>query len=258
MVRWLVLASALVAVIAAGCGGVAKISAPNSRDVALLSSVVGGMKADFASVRIGAPGPDWGPAHGRKFLYLTPARMKSPELVAADWYATLIAGAYEARCRERRADCLWGVDFVNPGGSEGQLLTWSLRRYARANVHTVARTLRSRFANAGLHISAIAFERPYGLAPVVTVTSDHPERAVTAYDGSDGPLLARLPIDGFLVRMVDGRGRLFMIAADESRGYGGSGWMRPGLKLPGVRECCGAGPTPAWRGPLGPIGLPSP
>jgi hypothetical protein len=213
----------------AGCGGAAKVQAPSGPDHALLSSIVSGMKTDLVSVRIGTPKAEWGrPASRRlKFLYVTPRTTRSPQSVAEDWYTTLIAGAYEAQCGRRSADCLLGY---STQGIEGSRMHATRIGPPRVNGRTLARQIRSRFEQSGLHVTSVTFERPYGLAPVVTVISDQPQRAVTAFYRAS-PFL-RLPVEGFLVRMVDRRGRLFLIDGGSFRTKEGSGWTRPDLRVP--------------------------
>lgn len=218
------------AVLLAGCGGTTKVEAPNGPDHALLSSILGGMKTDLVSVRIGKARPEWGQTAGHlQFLYVTPAAAKSPHSIADDWYANLIAGAYEAQCGRRSADCLVGYSMQGSGGSR---IEAARTRPPRVSSRTLAHEIRSHFAKVGLRVSSLSFERPYGLAPVVTVSSSRPQRAVTAFYGSS--LFLHLPIDGFLVRMVDGRGRVFLIDGGSFRTKEGSGWTRPGLRVPNV------------------------
>lgn len=220
----------------AGCGGGAtKLQAPSGPDHSLLSSIVGGMKTDLVSVRIGEPKAEWGASRHLKFLYVEPTTSSSPNSIAEDWYTTLIAGAYQAQCKRRNANCLLGFSTGGIGGSRmeatgiGPLLTSS---------RVLAREVRSRFAKLGLHVASISFQRPYGLAPVVTVTSDRPQHAVRVFYRSS--LFLHLPIEGFLVRMVDGDGRLFLIDGSSSRTKEGEGWTQPGLRVPNQMEVAGA------------------
>src|SRR5438045_4383121 len=102
------------------------------------------------------------------------------------------------------ADCLVGYEIE---GISGSRMHDAGTPPPRVSTRTLAREIRSRFAKARLHVTSISFERPYGLAPVVTVQSPRPQRAVTAYYKSS-PFI-RLPIDGLLVKMVDDSGRVF-------------------------------------------------
>lgn len=247
MARSVAIALVLPAVLA-GCGGVAKVQAPNSRDRALLSSILHGMKTDLVSVRIGDPAKMWGARPGRKFLYVTPATAKTPDGVAGDWYGTLIAGAYQARC-DGRADCLVGFDVEGWGG--GRLGT-SRNRPPHASTRSVAREIRRRFASRGFHVTSISFQRPWGLAAVVTVTARHPQRAVTAYRAVR---LDHLPIEGIFVRMLDAHGAVFLVAAGSDRTHTGEGWVRPGLKVPGMdMGVTGTNGPTGTNSPLGPPG----
>jgi hypothetical protein len=218
----------------AGCASATKVEAPRGPDHALLSSILGGMKTDLVSVRIGEPAQEWGgPTAGHlKFLYVKPAKTEPPgRSVTDDWYTTLIAGAYQAQCGSRRADCLLGF---TTEGSEGSRLEATRARLPAVSRPTLAREIRSRFRKDGLRVTSLSFERPYGLAPVVTVTSSRPQRATTAFYRSS-PFL-HLPIEGFLVRMVDGRGRTFLVDGGSFRTKQGSGWTRPDLRVPNEKQ----------------------
>jgi hypothetical protein len=83
----------------AGCGGARKVEAPHGPDRALLSSIVGGMKTDLVSVRVGAPPKGWGPVpRNLNWLDATPATTgRFPQGWLDYWYAALIAGAYNAQ-----------------------------------------------------------------------------------------------------------------------------------------------------------------
>jgi hypothetical protein len=225
----------LVAAVAlSGCAGATKVEAPKGPDRALLSSVLGGMKTDLVSVRIGEPAKEWGGPTARhlQFLYVTPASTKPQrESVTDDWYTTLIAAAYQAQCSRRSANCLLGFQTE---GIEGSRMKATRARPPKVSSRTLAREIRSRFANLGLRVTSLSFERPYGLAPVVTVTSSRPQRATTAFYRSS-PFL-HLPIEGFLVRMVDGHGSTFLIDGASLRTKEGSGWTRPDLRVPNRME----------------------
>ncbi len=216
------------AIVAAGCASGTKVGAPSARDHALLESVLAGMKTDLVSVQIADPTKEWGgPTPARKFLYVTPAASSTTGRIADGWYTTLIAGAYEAQCGRRSADCLLGYSTAGLGGSR---MHGTRARLPQRSRRTLAREIRSRFAELGLHVSSIWFQRPYGLAPVVTVSARRPQRAVKAFYTSNP--FVRLPIEGFLVRMTDAHGRLFLIDGASSRTNEGAGWLRPGLRAP--------------------------
>jgi hypothetical protein len=221
------------AVALAGCASATKVAAPKGPDHALLSSVLGGMKTNLVSVRIGEPTKEWGGPSGHlQFLYVKPANTKPPRSsITEDWYTTLIAGAYQAQCGRRSANCLVGFQ---TDGIEGSRLQATRAPLPHVSSRALGREIRARFAKQGLRVTSISFERPYGLAPVVTVTSSRPQRATTAFYRSS-PFLD-LPIEGFLVRMVDGSGRTFLIDASSLRTKEGSGWTRPGLKVPREME----------------------
>lgn len=217
-----VVALAVVLVLPGSAAGASK-----ARDRALLASVLRGMRTDLSSVRIGKAPSVWGARHGQRFLTVIPGTTTDPGRVADDWYAMLIAGAYQAQCGKWTAHCLVAWEVKGIGGSRAQA---TRKPPAKVNAYKLAQTIRARFARQGLHVSSVSYERPYGLAPIVTVTSRHPQRAVTAFYTS-APL-SRLPIEGFLVRMVDRRDRVFLADGGSLRIVQGTGWTRRGLKVP--------------------------
>jgi hypothetical protein len=219
----------------AGCGGARKVEAPHGPDRALLSSIVGGMKTDLVSVRVGAPPKGWGPVP-RKLSWLdaTPATTgRFPQGWVDYWYGALIAGAYNAQCRKRGADCLAGFTI---GGRYGEQIRTTHRPPPVLRRQAIARRIRSLLASEDLRVTRITFERPYGLAPVVTATALHPGRAARAYlSREDAGVLSAFRLDGFLLQAEDGRGRTFLISDSYLQREGGY-WLRRRLHVPGGKQ----------------------
>lgn len=214
-----------------GCGASA-----GSRDQALLASVMRGMKTDLASVHIEPMSKPWGPTNGpRRILIVKSATTKALSL--DDWYGQLIATGYNDQCEAKADHCL----AVELGPSGGGHIGLSGAKPPYAEPSTLARQIREVFRRAHLRVSSITFEHPNAYAPVVTVRTQHPQRAVYAERVAE----VRMPrghIAGFCIEMLDGRGRIFFIT--EGTGSYGEGWVRPDLHAPGQME----GPT----GPQGP------
>lgn len=228
MIRPLVVGLVLAATVA-GCGGTVKVQAPTSRDLALLSSIVGGMKTDLVSVQIETTSRAWAGAsrHPGQMLVARSAATTTAGKVRDDWYGRIIATAYNHQCAAKADHCLAVYDGVTGGSRLGG-------RYAQrpfASRSALSRKIRAAFASAGLRVTSVAFEHPYALAPVVTVRTRHPQRAVYAIRKADVGMPWRHDAGSF-VQMLDGHGRVFYIEA--GTWSGSEGWVRPGLHVPGV------------------------
>jgi hypothetical protein len=205
-------------------------STGGSRDRALLRTVLAGMKTDLVSVQIRALPPEWRfrARYGKRLLHVASTATTPAAKVLDEWYATLIATGYDDQCRWKADHCLAVYELTGRGGGA---IGGSGAQRPFASRPTLSRLLHTRFTRARLHVSSISFEHPYAFAPIVTVTSRHPQRAVSAYQRA-GALFSRLHIAGSFVRMLDGRGRLFL--ASGGSGKDAEGWVRPGLRLHNV------------------------
>jgi len=208
--------------------GVAE-SRASARDRALLKSVLAGMNTDLGSVQIRDLPAEWrSPGRqGKKLLRVTSDATTPAAKVLDDWYATLIATAYNDQCGQKADHCLAVYEET---GVHGGAIGRSGAHRPFGNRRSLSRTIQARFAAHGLRVSSISFQHPDALAPVVTVRSRHPQRAVDALSRFDP--FARLATAGSFLRMVDGHGRLFDV--EGASGSSSSGWVRPGIRLRNV------------------------
>ncbi|HKD94392.1 MAG TPA: hypothetical protein VKB43_06745 [Gaiellaceae bacterium] len=224
-----VIGIAVVLVAAIALAGSAPASTGSSRDRALLTTILAGMKTDLVSVQIRDLPREWRSRarYGKKLLQVTSNATTPAGKVRDQWYATLIATAYNDQCDRKADHCLAVYEETGIGGGaigrSGAHRPFGSRR-------SLSRTIRARFAAHGLRVSSISFEHPDALAPAVTVRSRHPQRAVNSLSRSDP--FVRLDVAGFFLRMVDGHGRLFDV--EGASGHESSGWVRPGLQLRNV------------------------
>lgn len=237
MFRALILGCAFVALIATGCGS----SAGSARDKALLASVMSGMNTDLASVEL-APDPS-APAyrHGLKLVIRSDAARGTAGEVIDDWYGRLIAMGYNAHCEKKADHCVTSF-----GGSA--VYTRNLP-HPFAVRRDLSRKVRAAFASAGLQVTSISFERPYGLAPFVTVRTRSSRQAVDEMRDAFAALLRCPSIAGFLIHMLDEHGQVFGVAAADPINRR-EVWTRRGLPFPGMSD---NGPT-GVTGPTGPQG----
>jgi hypothetical protein len=206
----------------------ASASSRSARDQALLASILSGTKTDLVSVRIGNLTPEWrSPARrGNKLLDVKSAATGPAGKVLDEWYAMLIAGAYDDQCGRKADHCLAAY----AGNLDGSAIGRSGARHPYASRRTLSRRIRVRFAAAGLDVSSVSFEHPHAYAPVATVRSRHPQRAVGAFRLA--VLFHGLHAEGLFVRMLDARSRVFLAAGGIANHS--AAWVRPGLKLPNV------------------------
>jgi hypothetical protein len=199
----------------------------DARDQALLHSVMAGMTTDLTSVRIESLTTDGqSPAQqAKRMLVVGSTAATSPGKVLDDWYGWLIATAYNQRCGAQADHCLARYDANRING-----------RYARrpfAGRAYLVRQIRAALAAVGLRVSSISFEHPYALAPVVTIRSRNPQRAVYALRRAEAAMPWR-HVAGSCIQMLDGHGNVFEVEA--SAWIQSEGWVRPDLRPPGQIE----------------------
>jgi hypothetical protein len=220
--------------------GTAISSTATPADQSLLDSVVGGMSTDLTSVTIGATPASFSGSTDTKWLYVIHKGNQSPAQDAQDaWYASLIAGAYEARCGGAGTDCLAGYSFQSSAGpqqddSEGAIGSSSAVPLSTSSQAAIADTIKNRLSDEGLGPPSVSFEKPYGLAPVVEIRTDNPQAAVSAFNAGD--VFAGLDVDGAFMRMTDTSGNVFFAAGFSTRAQEGRAWVQPGLAVPNTPQ----------------------
>jgi hypothetical protein len=203
----------------------------DARDQALLRSVMAGMKTDLVSVQI-EPASSTLPGasrHPGQMLVIKSAATTNAGKLRDDWYAGLIGAAYNHQCAAKADHCL--------GWFEGATVAGRLNgRDARppfAGRPDLSQAIRAAFASAGLRVTSITFEHPYALAPLVTVRTSQPQHALAAIRKATAGIPWR-HVAGAFVQMLDGHGRVFYVEMDTWSGS--TGWVRPGLRVPGAKK----------------------
>jgi len=231
MFRTLMLGCALVVAIAvagSASGGGAGWPQPDSRDKALLASVLHGMKTGLQTVRLERLEAQWHKGRPQGTLQLvtttSDSRKDTARSTREDWDTLLIAHGYNERCVRAAVHCIAADIGPSGGGVAGRSGAkrpfWSARH--------LAQVIRRQFAAAGLRVTSIAFEHPNAFAPIVTVRSSHPRRAYKAERSTWVALLPALRhTEGWFVQMFDARGRVFYVGAGS--GNTGEGWCAPYL-----------------------------
>jgi hypothetical protein len=229
-----VVSATLVLLFAAGGGGAS--ASPNApKDNSLPASVLKGMNTNLVSVTVGPPPSDYPSAEGSTWLYVTHDAGQTPADNAQDaWYTYLIAGAYGAQCADQGADCLAGYSFTGADGQGeddgvGRLVMRSMP-VASGTQAELSASIEAGFGAQGIRTSSIAFEQPYGLAPVVEIRSEAPQKTVDSLNS--GIVFQGLGIDGFLVRIVDSTGKTVYVDDAAERAQAGQAWVAPSLNVP--------------------------
>lgn len=216
--------------------GGAATSGASAQDNALLASVLEGMNTNLTSVALGEPPPEFAntPSNSN-WLYVTHrAGQPPPENVEDAVYTFLIAGAYEAQCAAKGADCLAGYslgDADNTSAGGGRLVVQPVP-LTSASPQALVDTIRDRLAAIGATPSSVTFQQPYGLAAFVVIRLSAPQQvidslgSVTVFDGLD--------LDGWLVQVEDADGNVVYVDGGSVRVQGGEVWAEPPLVLPGV------------------------
>jgi len=234
MARSLIVVLALATVFAvasAASGSGTAWPQPSARDKALLVSVLHGMKTDLRTVRLTQLTSLWREEKRRGTVELVTTtsvkRTAHARAIRADWDTLLIAHAYNERCVHGADHCL--AVYRGPSGGGGAGRSGALRPLWSA--HDLAQAIRQQFAAAKLHVTSIAFEHPHAFAPIVTVRSAHPVRALAAERKAWVALLPALRhSEGDFVQMLDRHGHVFYVGAGS--GNTGEGWCAPFLHCP--------------------------
>jgi hypothetical protein len=184
------------------------------------------MKTDLVSVQIGPLG-EWGsPTRANeKVLYATSTATTSLGKVRDDWDAQLIAGSYDDQCGRQADHCL--AAYYVQHGRGGSRIGRSGARRPFPSAESIAEAIHSELGAVGLHVVSISFQKPWALAPTVTVEARHECAAATAF-GRTG---LKLDVAGFFIRMIDPSGRVFYFVASAGSSTV-SGPAIPGCPLP--------------------------
>ena len=189
------------------------------------------MRTDLKTVRLTQLDAQWRKGRRPRALELVTTTSVSREehvrSIRADWDSLLIAHAYNERCVKEAAHCV--AVYIGPSGGGGAGVSEARRPFwsARALAHAI----RHRFAAVGLRVTAVSFEHPHALAPVVTLRSANPRRALGAERMAWVALVPALRhSEGSFVEILDARGRPVFIEAGS--GNTGEGWCAPFLHCP--------------------------
>jgi len=203
-------------------------------DDGLVASISGGMSNDLVSVTIGDAPSDVSVDPDQKWLYVTHKAGQSPAQDALDaWYTSLIVGAYGAECQAQATHCIAGYSFTGSGGPQQDdsevAVGVQSEPLTSSSMQDVANTIDTRLGQVGLQASSISFKHPYGLAPVVDIQSNDPQRAISALKA--GQVFAGLDLDGAFVQMEDTSGKVFYAVGFSSRAQEARGWVQPGVSI---------------------------
>jgi hypothetical protein len=235
-------AAVALLLVAVSCGGNSAAVRRAAADVeivgatreqaSLLRGVLAGIgETAIARIAVERPGPLWQPLSADA-VELRVAPRADAERLRFTWEAALVAGAVRDLSAMRGlppvtvySDARDGVRIVGPD----ETATVLPRREAHAGL--VEHEIREAALRLGVETVAVDVLEPYGLAPVVTLRSSDPARALS--DGLD-PIIEPYAghgsgYDGAFLTLLDDRGEPVFTEWVTQRAAGASTWSIPEL-----------------------------